>query len=97
MVLFLFLYPKKRIAKNVPKGIDNISGDIAAMPVIPKYFFAFIKNRFVRVILFFFLLGKNFFMIYSESKINSSDKKTETDEPKRPAVTPIKSILKNEK
>ncbi len=85
------------MAKNVPKGIDNMSGDIAAMPTTPKYLLALIKNRLVRVILFFFLFGKNFFIAHSESKINSSDKKTETDEPKKPAVTPIKTTLKNEK
>ncbi len=40
IVRFLFLYPKKRMAKNVPKGIDNINGEMAAIPVMPKYLFA---------------------------------------------------------
>ncbi len=50
------------------------------------------------MILFFgFWFGKNLRMMYAESKINSSDKKTETAEPKKPAVEPIKIILQNEK
>ncbi len=85
------------MAKKVPNGIESKTGDTAAILLIPTYFFALIKKRLVRVKSFFFLFGDNLRIKYSYSIINSFDKNADSIAPKKPALAPIKSILKKGK